>query len=74
MLDTSSLKFDDEGNLPDAKTALANLKRDKPWLFSKPNSSHPAPPPAAEPPKMRMAKEMTHDEWRAARERLIRGR
>ena len=74
MLDAANLKLDEQGNLPDAQAALANLKRDKPWLFTKPNSSNPAPPPAAEPPKMRTAKDMTHDEWRAARERLLRSR
>lgn len=74
MLDTTGLKLDADGNLPEAATALANLKRDKPWLFTKPNSSHLAPPPAAEPPKTRMARDMTHDEWQAARSHLIRGR
>ncbi len=46
LLDMSALQLDDQGNLPEAAAALATLKRDKPWLFAKPNSSHPAPPPA----------------------------
>ena len=74
LLDTSALKLDENGTLPDAATTVANLKRDKPWAFPRPNSSHPAPPPIAEPPKTRMAKDMTHEEWQAARNRLIRGR
>jgi hypothetical protein len=74
LLDASALQLDADGNLPDASAALATLKRDKPWLFARPNSSHPAPPPAPEPPKTRMAKDMTHEEWQAARSRLIRGR
>ena len=74
LLDTSGLSLDDTGGLPAGATALATLKRDKPWLFAKPNSSHPAPPPAPEPPKVRMAKDMTFWEWQTARERLIRGR
>jgi hypothetical protein len=74
LLDTSAMQLDSEGNLPNAAAALANLKRDKPWVFSKPNSSHPAPPPAAEPPKTRMAKDMSYGEWQAARERFVRGR
>ncbi len=74
LLDTSSFQLDEYGTLPQAQSALAALKRDKPWAFARPNSSHPAPAPKPEPPKTRMAKEMTNDEWRAARERLIRGR
>ena len=74
LLDVSAFKLDENGTLPDAATALANLKRDKPWAFPKPNSSHPAPAPTPEPPKTRMAKDMTVREWQIARERLIRGR
>ena len=74
MLDASNLKLDEQGNLPDAQAALVNLKRDKPWLFANPNSSQPVAAPKAEPPKTRMAKDMTYPEWQAARERLIKGR
>ncbi len=74
LLDPAALKLDDQGNIPEAKAALAALRRDKPWMFAKPNSSHPAPPPTAEPPKPRTAKEMTYGEWQTARERLIRGK
>ncbi len=74
LMDTSALKLDDKGNLPDPTAALATLKRDKPWLFARANSSQPATAPAPEPPKTRMAREMTHEEWQAARSRLVRGR
>ena len=74
LLDTSGLDLDQDGNVPAAPAALADLKRNKPWLFAKPNSSHPAPPPVPEAPKPRMAKDMTFKEWQAARERLVRGR
>jgi hypothetical protein len=74
LLDTSDLKLDDDGNIPDAAGALARMKRDKPWLFGNPNTSHPAAAPAAEPPKTKSARDMTHKEWRLAREKLIRRR
>ena len=74
LLDTSALHLDEHGDLPQAQSALAALKRDKPWAFAKPNSSHPAPAPTPEPPKTRLAKDMSHDEWQAARERLVRRR
>jgi hypothetical protein len=74
LLDSSGFKLDDNGDLPEAPAALARLKREKPWIFTQQNSSHPAPPPAPEPPQQKTAKEMTHKEWRAAREELIRRR
>jgi len=74
LLDSSTLKLDEHGNLPDAPAALARLKRDKPWVFKQQNSSHPAAAPAPEPPQQKTAMKMTHAEWRAAREELIRQR
>jgi hypothetical protein len=74
LLDSSGLKLDENGELPDAPAALAQLKLEKPWVFRQQNSSHPAAPPAPEPPQQKTAKSMTHAEWRAAREELIRQR
>ena len=74
LLDRSALTLDEHGNVPEAEAALARLKRDKPWAFAKPSTSHAAAPPAPEPPQTRMAKDMSHTEWQAARDRLIRGR
>ena len=74
LLDTAAFQLDDQGNLPQAESALAALKRDKPWAFAKPNSSHPTPAPIPEPPKTRLAKDMSHDEWQAARQRLLHRR
>ncbi len=74
LLDQSALKLDGDGNIAGGAALMDQLKRDKPWLFTKPNSSHPAPPPVPEPAKPRMAKDMTYREWQVARERLLRGR
>lgn len=74
LLDTSALKLMPDGSLPNAAEVLAQFKRDKPWMFAKPNSSNPGLAPAAEQPKVRVAKDMSHTEWQAARERLIRAR
>jgi hypothetical protein len=74
LLESSDLKLTDDGAVPDAAAVLANLKRDKPWMFAKANSSHPASTPTPEPPKAKTAMDMTHNEWRAAREKLIRRR
>ncbi len=74
LLDTSTLKLTPEGTLPDAPEIMNRLRREKPWLFSKPNTSYPAPPPQSEPPKQRKATDMTHKEWQAARAQLLKQR
>jgi hypothetical protein len=63
LMDQSKLVLDGDGNIAGAPALMEQLKRDKPWLFAKPNSSHPAAAPIPEPPKQRMAKEMTYREW-----------
>ena len=75
FIDVTKLKLTDEGNLPEAESTLATLKQAKPWLFTKAgnSSSNPGPAPRAEPPQPLTAMKMSHDEWRAARERLLRG-
>ncbi len=74
LLDASKLKMSEDGSIEGAATLVDQFKRDKPWLFAKSNSSHPAPPPQAEPPKPRSAKDMSYAEWRQARERLLKRR
>ena len=72
LIETASLKPGEDGAVPEAAVAVARLKRDKPWMFNQSNSSHPAAPPAPEPPQPKTARQMTHDEWRTAREKLIK--
>ena len=74
LIDQSALKLDADGTVASAPSLMEQLKRDKPWLFAKPNSSFPSAAPVSRPAPQRMAKEMGHDEWRAARERLLKGR
>ena len=74
MVDCAGIALDEHGNMPQAEAVLAQLRQDKPWAFRQQNSSHPAPPPAPEPPQQKTAREMSHQEWRLAREHLIRQR
>lgn len=74
LVETASLKLTDDGTVPEATATLARLKAEKPWMFTNASSSNPAPTPRAEPAKPKMAKDMTHKEWQAAREKLIRAR
>jgi hypothetical protein len=74
LFDTSGLKLAADGTLPDAAEIMAGMKRDKPWLFGKSNTSYAAPPPPPEPAKQRKATEMSHKEWQAARAQLLKQR
>ena len=74
LFDTSGLKLAPDGTLPDAAGIMAGMRRDKPWLFSRQNTSSGAPPPPPEPSKQRKATDMSHKEWQAARAQLLKQR
>ena len=72
LIDITSLKLDDDGNLPAAAEVMRQMRRAKPWLFggASTSSTSAAPPPT--PPRPKLATEMTDDEWRAARAELLK--
>ena len=76
LLDASKLQLSDDG-IADGENTVANMKRDKPWLFAKaaPNhsTSSASPSPKPDPVTTPNAKKMSHEEWQAARARLIKG-
>jgi hypothetical protein len=75
LLDTADLRLNEQGEVADAEAILAKLKRAKPWLFGGgASSSAAAMPPRPEPPRMRHASELSHEEWVAARAALLRRR
>ena len=74
LLDLSAARLNERGEVDNASAILVQLKRAKPWLFGAASSSHPAAPPAAQPPRQKLATEMTDAEYRAARSELLRRR
>jgi hypothetical protein len=74
LLDTTEVRLNNNGEVTDAPGILSKLKRAKPWLFGNASSSSSAAanPPRPEPPRMRQASELSHDEWQAARAALLR--
>lgn len=80
MIDLDGLKLvepgvtqpQEDGSVPDAASVMAQLKRDKPWLFAGASSSSMASAPRAEPPRARHARELSDAEWREARAELLR--
>ncbi len=75
LLDSKTIKLNDQGEVEDGAEILAKLKRSKPWLFSVTTSSSAAAyPPRPEPPRTRHANELSHEEWLTARAALVRRR
>ncbi len=73
LIDLAEVGLNQNGEVSDAASILAKLKRTKPWLFGNAaSSSAAANPPRPEPPRMRHARELSHEEWLAARAALLR--
>jgi hypothetical protein len=74
LLDINDAKLTTEGELENAGQLMAQLRRAKPWLFGNTSSSSPTSAPPAQPPRQKLATEMTDDEYRLAREALLKHR
>ncbi len=74
LLDQSAIKLTPSGDIDGIGPLMAQLKRDKPWLFVGASSSSPTSPPPAQPPRQKRATEMTDAEYRAARAELLKRR
>ncbi|MBV8524331.1 MAG: hypothetical protein JOY71_19750 [Acetobacteraceae bacterium] len=74
LLDTSSAKLNERGEVEGISALISQFKRAKPWLFGHSSSSSTASAPAAQAPRQKLAKDMTEAEWRAARAELIKRR
>lgn len=74
LLDATSLKLDEHGNLPEAARLMTDLRRAKPYLFAAANTSTPQATPPTSQPEVKKATQMTHAEWQTARAELLRRR
>jgi hypothetical protein len=72
LLDLKKVELTSEGELANAAELMAQLRRAKPWLFGGTSSSSPASPPPAQPPRQKLATEMTDEEYRAARAAILK--
>ena len=74
LLDLSSAKLNEKGEVDGAAQLLAQFKKAKPWLFGAMSSSSPVSAPPAQPLRQKLATEMTDAEYRAARAALLKQR
>ena len=72
LLDATQAEFTSEGQLANAAPLVAQLRHDKPWLFSATSSSSAANPPPAQPPRQKLAIDMTEQEYKEARATILR--
>jgi hypothetical protein len=72
LLDTSTLTVGDRGEVAGAAALMDRFRRTKPWLFGAASSTTTAVPPPSQPPTAKLAKDMTPEEYRAARAALLR--
>jgi hypothetical protein len=74
LLDLDHVVLSAKGEVEGGAAMMRDLRRSKPWLFASASSSSSAIAPPAEPPKPRLAKDMSHAEWQAARAELVKRR
>ena len=74
LLDLSGVKMDDAGEVQGAEPIIAELKSRKPWLFGAVSSSSTAKPPSEQPAATKLVKNMSREEWKAARADLVKRR
>ena len=72
LIDLEHLKLDDDGNVKGAGELMRDLRRAKPWLFGGASTSSSSSPPPAQPPRPKLATEMSYDEWQAARTDMLK--
>jgi len=72
LVDIKDVELTSDGELANAAALMTHLKRVKPWLFGGTSSSSPASPPPAQPPRQKLATEMSDDEYRVARAAILK--
>jgi len=72
LVDPSQVEVGETGEVKNAADIITQLRRTKPWLFGSGSSSSSANPPPAQPPRQKLATEMTDAEYRTARAAILR--
>lgn len=67
LLDLSAVKLTEAGEVEGADALIEAAKKAKPWLFGAASTSSTTPAPKPGEPKAKLAKDMTPEEFRAAK-------
>jgi cell wall-associated NlpC family hydrolase len=75
LADLSTVKLNDAGEVEGADDLMTKLKEAKPYLFGQAPSgtSNPNPPPNPSPPGAKPVKEMSKEEYQAAKKAALKG-
>ena len=74
MLDLSGVTVTSDGEVHGASALMEKVRKDKPWLFGKPSTSAPSGAPPSQPPRQKLATEMTDAEYQTARAAILKYR
>jgi hypothetical protein len=74
LVDLSAVKLNARGEIDGSTELIMDMKREKPWLFGVSSSSSASNPPPVQPPRQKLATEMSDDEYRVARAALLKRR
>lgn len=67
LIDLSEVRLDDNDKIVGGRQIMADLRRNKPWMFGTTSSSSVAAAPASSPLRPKTAMDMTDAEYVAAR-------
>ena len=67
LMDLSGVRLDENDKVVGGRKIMADLRRDKPWLFGVASTSSAATAPASQPVRQKTAMDMTEAEYIAAR-------
>ena len=74
MLDLSRVTISENGEVQGTTALMERVRKEKPWLFGKASTSAPGGAPPSQPPRQKLATEMTDAEYQTAREAILRFR
>ncbi len=74
LLDMASVQTSEDGRVTDAASVMQTLRRAKPWLFGAGITSSLTDVPPSQPPRQKLATEMSDEEYRAARALILKKR
>jgi hypothetical protein len=67
LVDLSGVRLDENDKVVGGRKIMADLRRNKPWLFGAASTSSAATAPASQPVRQKTAMDMTEAEYTAAR-------